>query len=152
MVIPSLQLTQMSRKGQASPSSEAPSLQRPFFVLFLPSERKSFGSKHTEFWHGFCSQSPLTAKGPQVKRSPREDPGTWLVEFLDTRATSWQMESTCSCITQALAFLWGVVDEQYPLLPVCSDRTEEAEALDKSDLGIRQPGSYSVKRSSLQGF
>lgn len=47
---------------------------------------------------------------------------------------------------------WGVVDEQYPLLPVCSDRREEAQVLGKSNLGTQQPGSYSIKRSSLQGF
>lgn len=56
------------------------------------------------------------------------------------------------CSTQALAFLWGVVDKQYLLLPVCSDRTEESEALDKRNQGIQQPGLYSYKREFSLGF
>lgn len=46
--------------------------------------------------------------------------------------------------------LVGVVDEHYPLLPVCSDRTEEAEALGKSNRGIPAAWLIQCKEEFLE--
>lgn len=46
--------------------------------------------------------------------------------------------------------LVGVVDEHYPLLPVCSDRTEEAEALGKSNRGIPTAWLIQCKEEFLE--